>query len=231
MNDNIDIMDRLKNETRSLHDEAEAHPFQKSIVKAKLSRERYVAYLSAMFHVHRGLESCLCRAGQASPVVRDMEVDSRFRENLLRQDLHHFKVDADAVAEPDAVTELRRTLEDQTSKQPAALLGHLYVLEGSTNGSRFVARAVRRAYGLSGREGTRYLDPYGDQQPAEWARFKEQMRAARFSRAQADSIVEAAKMMFRGVMAVCDDLMEVPASHVSAVTLSEASPATSVSAN
>ena len=64
------------------------------------------------------------------------------------------------------------------SEQPMALLGILYVLEGSTNGSKFIARKVRPAYELPATgEGSAYLDPYGDVQPARWQEFKAAMDA------------------------------------------------------
>jgi heme oxygenase len=52
------------------------------------------------------------------------------------------------------------------------------VLEGSTNGSRHITRVIRKSYGFSGREGTAFLDPYGDAQPDRWAEFKRHLDAA-----------------------------------------------------
>jgi heme oxygenase len=63
----------------------------------------------------------------------------------------------------------RRRSVDQP---PAELLGAHYVLEGSGNGNRMMARGLRAAYGLQGQAGTRSMDPYGDGQPDRWQAFK-----------------------------------------------------------
>ncbi len=69
----------------------------------------------------------------------------------------------------------------ETGDDPLRLLGMHYVLEGSNNGSRFIARHVGRAYQLSTGPGLRYLDPYGDRQRAYWMDFKNAMGKFQFT--------------------------------------------------
>jgi heme oxygenase len=78
-----------------------------------------------------------------------------------------------------------------------------YVLEGSNNGNRFIARAIRKA--LPGAP-TRYLDPYGENQRPLWARFKADMEAVGFTPAEQDQIVLAAQEMFAAVGALSCEL-------------------------
>jgi heme oxygenase len=87
------------------------------------------------------------------------------------------------------------------------LLGALYVLEGSTNGGRFLARALRKSWGLD-KDGIAYFDPYGEEQPQKWASFRKKMDSASFDVAQQDAIVEMAKATFLAIAEVSDEAAE-----------------------
>jgi len=204
-------MDRLKAETASLHDEAEDHLFQRRLVRGELSRKGYVAYLEGMCQVHQTLEASLRDAATRDSIVSAFPAEPRFREDALRRDLAHFGAVAGDLSRSPAVESLCDTLRKTCQFDPTGLLGHLYVLEGSTNGSRFIARAVRRAYGLTGCDGTAYLDPHGEQQQAQWALFKEQMRRLDLSVDQKAGIVNAARDMFIAIMRISDELMDLEA--------------------
>ena len=205
----VDIMDRLKADTRELHDQAESHPFQSRLVKGELSRGGYCNYLNAMYHVHQALESELMEAGGSNPTVGEFPYESRFRVEAVRRDLAYFERDPSVLPVLEPVSDLCGQLNKTRLNAPCSLLGHLYVLEGSSNGTRFIARGVRRAYRLNGTDGTAYLDPYGDNHRSEWALFKVQMRALELSAATADQIVDGAKAMFSGITMISDALLEV----------------------
>ena len=85
---------------------------------------------------------------------------------------------------------------------PLLLLGTHYVLEGSMNGNRFMASAIRKAYGFEGAEGTRYLDPYGDEQRERWAEFKGVLDAYPFTEDERARIVEADLATFRAIIEI-----------------------------
>ena len=98
------------------------------------------------------------------------------------------------------------------SEQPMALLGILYVLEGSTNGSKFIARKVRPAYELPATgEGAAYLDPYGDVQPARWQEFKAAMDALNLPAADVAPMVVAAQETFDSIRELGAELLVSPA--------------------
>ncbi len=93
---------------------------------------------------------------------------------------------------------------DQAS--PEAIIGMLYVSEGSTNGGRFLVRGAARALGVdpASRTGVRHLDPYGDLKPARWAAFKAGLDAMEFTEAERDQIRVGADAMFEWVGAIAD---------------------------
>src|SRR5690606_5322893 len=94
--------------------------------------------------------------------------DHHFHTGSLEQDLRFYGVDPDTVEPTPGTERMNAYIDAVEEKDPAALLGIQYVFEGSTNGARFIARSIRMAYGLEDRDGTRYLDPYGDAQRANW---------------------------------------------------------------
>lgn len=201
-------MQRLKHETTLLHNLAESHPFQKNILKGRLSLAAYIQYLEQMHDLHSVLDSELRRlAREVLPFCGLVEAPE-YQQPYLARDLRFFGVDPAAITPLPATTDLCEAINNSVPLRPFMALGCHYVLEGSKNGSKFIARAIRDAFGLPGNEGTAYLDPYGPDQPARWAAFKVRMNALDLSEAQATQIIEGATLVFEGIMRICDDLIE-----------------------
>lgn len=196
---------RLKAANTELHQAAEHHPFQRAFAAGRLPREGYTAYLGQLLHVHRALEAELRRHRASLPALGAVLTDEQYQEPYLKEDLAHFGVND----EPPALASTRHVADKfrkASATSPIGLLGYHYVLEGSNNGSRFIAKGVRRAYGLEGAAGTRYLDPYGERQPQTWAKFKQDLDGAAVSPAEAEAIIAAAADMFRGISLISDEL-------------------------
>ena len=98
-------------------------------------------------------------------------------------------------------------IERAADEQPVTLLGMLYVMEGSTNGSKFIAAAIRKAYELTG-PGTTYLDPHGDLQKERWRTFKHDMDSVGFDEAESLAIINAAMGVFRCFINLSEELYE-----------------------
>jgi len=202
------IGDRLKEETKELHASAESHEFQRAFGSGKLPREGYVRYLSQMYLVHRALESKIKATQNSTPALSAVISDRNFRETDLESDLHYFGVDPVTVTPTKATSALIARFETAADENPDALLGYHYVLEGSNNGNTFIARGIRKAYNLSDTEGTRYLDPYGDQQRPMWMQYKQAMAGLTLTDEQADRIVESAKDLFRAIGQLSGELAQ-----------------------
>lgn len=195
----IGIMARLREETAGDHKLAESSAFERALVSGRLPQAAFVEYLAQRLLVHTVLERDVCELTERDERFRSVVTPDLLQEPNLRADLAFFAVDADEVEPRGAAQRLISDFELTRAARPSALLGFYYVLEGSKNGARFIARAVRLAYGLTAGEGTRYLDPHGDQQWPLWQAFRERMDAVTFSVDEADEIVAAAGRMFRGV--------------------------------
>ncbi len=204
------IMLKLKESTQSQHDATEDGAFNQELVKGNLPRERYVEMLAQLYLIHRALEGHLRRLAGNVPAIEAVVRDYQFQEPYLLADLAFFGRDAATIEALPATKQLISRINDIAAREPDGLLGMHYVFEGSNNGSKFISKAVRRAYNLADGDGTRYLDPYGENQRAHWQQFKDDMNAAGFTSSQIDAIVRTAGETFEGVIKLHGELNESP---------------------
>ena len=198
-------MQLLRDSTRAEHERAEHHAFQQEMFKGELSRDEYAAWLGQMYLVHHALEKALRRVGKDDEGIRTVVRDYQYQTPYLAEDLELFGVDPQSI-EPLPATERFIAAVEEGRDDPLLLLGLHYVLEGSNNGSRFIARHVAQAYQLAPGPGLRYLNPYGDKQREYWMTFKNDMGTLPFSEADNERLVEAAKQMYQTVAELSDDL-------------------------
>lgn len=196
------LMAELKQETSELHTRAERHPVQASLIRGQADRSVYVAYLSQLWHLHCALEGELAsRVGSATlaPVTPE-----QFRADLALEDLAALGAPGAEAAVP-LMAGLSAELALATD---AELLGMQYVLEGSTNGGRYIASAVRRGLGREGDQGVRYLDPYGDEQRARWGAFCGAVGRLGLSPGERAEAVAGAKRMFGLIIGMFDQMQD-----------------------
>ena len=98
-------------------------------------------------------------------------------------------------------------IEKTAAGDPAALLGFLYVMEGSTLGASMLRGPVATAYGLE-EKGLAYYTPYGRRPGPHWKAFRQRMNAAPLDTGQQQRVVDAAKLAFRRVGAMLCALYE-----------------------
>lgn len=190
-----DVMQTLRDRTWEKHKQAERHPFQHALATGRLPRELYALMAAQLMIVHRELFRALQRnrgIGAISAVVRD-DHDHAPR---CRRDAEHFGIDAASVRACAATAKFIEELEAASDNAPVSLLGALYVLEGATNGGKFIAKMVRRAYALQGVAGTESLDPYGEEQASRWEEFKQSMRGVAFEDGCVERMVAMANRTF-----------------------------------
>jgi heme oxygenase len=197
----------LRESTASHHRRAEQHEFQREFVRGTLPRELYVRWLGQLLQIHTALEAHLDRLVARQPAFQAVFDDTRRKVDPLRKDLAFLEAAADRPALP-AAGAMIAWMASLAETRLLALLGVFYVLEGSTNGSKFIARKVRPAYGLpADGSGTAYLDPYGDAQPARWQEFKAAMDALPLPAGELAPIVEAAQHTFDSIRELGAELL------------------------
>jgi heme oxygenase len=210
------IMDRLRKETRDLHDQAEQNRWQRRMVRGDLTRDDYARWLGQMFLAHRVLEREL-RSLPLDQYPYTAIRSEHFQEPYLRADLEHFAVDPETLEPLATTTALAARIEELAREHPLALLGFHYVLEGSNNGNRFIAKRLREVYGLEPGTGDRYLEPYGDRQPEVWKQFKADMGDGSLSPQDQDLLVESAREMFQAIHDISNELEATSDSGIPAV--------------
>ena len=199
------IMRRLKAETRDLHSHAESRSLQRAIASGSVDRDAFTSYLGQLYHVHRALEAALRESTDRYPEIAAVATAERMHLHDVERDLGFFEVDRDHIEAGEATASFVSQVEQTRESNPIALLGALYVLEGSTNGGRFLARTLRESWDLDG-EGLSYFDPYGEEQPQRWAAFKRDMDAAGFDADQENSILEMARTTFLAIAQIADEV-------------------------
>jgi heme oxygenase len=196
------IMDLLKDRTSEHHRRAEQQPLQQALVKGTATRDQYAAWLGQMMHIHTALEHAIEKytARERRLAVATAE---QFGHARLAADLRTLGIDPTSVTTSAATAAVCGQIRDAAAANPVTLLGFHYVLEGSKNGNRYIAMALRRGLGLTPGTGDTYLDPYGDEQRPKWAAFRASMGAQSYTEAETEAVIAAAGMMFDGVSAVC----------------------------
>ena len=201
------IMERLKAASEDLHRMAEGRDLQRLLVRGTLPRPLYETYLAQMHLVHTALEDRIREDTAKHPAFVVLR-DYHWREPQLRADLVFLGGEVAQIEPLPAVWALIEHIDREAADCPVALLGMLYVLEGSTNGSKFIARSIGKAYGLSAGPGLSYLDPHGDLQRDRWLTFKQDMNAVDLSENEKTRIIAAARATFQAVADLSDELME-----------------------
>ena len=204
-NAQMTIMERLKAETNDLHSHAESRTLQRTIASGEVGRDAFSAYLGQLYLVHKTLEEALEASLGKHPAITAVATADRMRVPDLLKDMEHWQMDHESIEARHATRRFADEIEKARGRDEVALLGALYVLEGSTNGGRFLARALRKSWDL-GDKGLSYFDPYGDEQPHRWAAFKRDMTEASFDPQQEDAMVEMAKKTFLAIAEVSDEV-------------------------
>lgn len=197
------VVERLRASTRDWHDALEATPFASAMIAGTLPVERYVGQLAAYRVVLEALEGELARVADPSSDAGDaVWSPDLVKLPLVERDLAYFAglgtvPGSWAAEEADAfAADIRQRAAD--SDLPA-LLGYLYVMEGSTLGALFLHPYVTAAYRLPGTDGVAYYTS-GDRD--RWARFTSRMNQALTAPEAQEQVIAAARIAYRHTAAI-----------------------------
>lgn len=201
---------RLKQATDTLHSQAERYPMQRALVTGQLDTAAYAALLAQLWLVHDALERAVQRViesdNPAGQTLSTVWQPGLAHADQVLEDLAYYQGTKESPT--PATAALVGHIDDLARTDPLGLLGLIYVLEGSLNGGRYIAAALRKTYGLSGTQGTRSLDPYSDEQPAIWQQWKRRLDSLTLKATDRDLIIACAQTMFQALTAIFDDLHE-----------------------
>jgi heme oxygenase len=206
----VPLSRQLREGTSQQHQAAEGGALQKALMAGALSRSAYAESLAQQWIVYRELESLLRSLSPKVASLRSLLGDEHCHAKDLAADLRHFGREPESAVANAATEAFLKKLRDTASSNPDALVGAFYVFEGSMNGGRHIARRVRQAYGLDAesREGTLSLDPYGADQPARWAAFKEGLDRLSLGGAGEAAVVAFAQATFKAIGDISNAVFE-----------------------
>lgn len=190
------VMERLRAGTRGAHDGLEDARFATAMTDGTLPLDRYVGQLAAYRGVLEALEDELSRT--TDPSVGSVWSDELRKLHLVDRDLNHFGDTGSALA-AEAGKDFARAVRDAAAADPRALLGFLYVMEGSTLGGTVLRPHVAKAYRLDSGDGVAY---YGSGDRERWARLTERMNAALTGPEAQEPVVAAAREAYRHTTAI-----------------------------
>lgn len=204
------LTQRLKAETQDLHDAAENHVFQRSLATGKLEPTALAAYLAQLRHIHARLDDLLQEHAAAHPSLAAAAERSTPHAPRIDRDLPVLG-QTGILPRPLAPTAaLLERLDTVARDRPIGLLGHHYVLEGSSNGNHFIAKVLAKRYGLTpGAPGLLYMDQHGDRQRPAWAAYKQAVDARPVTTDAAATVIAEARAMFEAVGAISVQLADL----------------------
>ena len=175
------LLERLKIETRDAHDRIEAAI---DLDRRIASREAYRDLLIRFYGCHRAWEG----AAAAKAPERAL-FERRRKTQLLVRDLESLGLKA------EDIIRLPQCRPLMPLPAPEAVLGSMYVVEGSTLGGAIIARDVENRLGLTAETGCAYFRSYGRDIAAMWRSFGAVLLEASSPEVD-DLIVESAQKTF-----------------------------------
>lgn len=195
---NTPMMQRLRDETQALHNELEHTQFSLDLVKRKLPLSRYVGQLLAYRVVLGALETQL--SSSTDPSTSAVWRAELAKVPLLERDLSFFgDQPARGNSGEKVANKFAERIHRYTNQDPAALLGILYVMEGSTLGAQYLVKHVRAAFNLVNGSGLEY---YSSGDRTRWHAFAARMNETITDRPQQRTVLNAANVCYREVGAI-----------------------------
>lgn len=200
------LADALKERTREAHARAEKHAVQARMVKGEVSRAEYAAWLGQMLPVWREVDAGLAALGSRDARVAAMVRPFHAHADRLVADLEFLGERGSGHPPLAATARFVALVRGAERSGGPALVGIWYVLEGSANGGRFIAKALSRALGIAGPEGLTSFDPHGEAQRERWQAWRAGLDAQVFDEAEREAIIAAATATFDAVWEVMEDM-------------------------
>lgn len=198
------LSSRLREATAEAHTVAERHPVQGRMARGAASREDYANWLEQMYHIWSAVDTSVVEAAARDERIRAMVQPFHTHAPRIISDLAFLgRTRAPSPASP-GTQQLVNFI--RSSGSSAAVVGPWYVMEGSNNGGRFLAKALGKALEIPGPAGLTSLDPHGEAQQPRWHAWRAALDSQSFTDAEQTAMIDAAGRTFAGLTPVFDDL-------------------------
>lgn len=184
--DATSFLQQLRSQTARSHQLIEQSESSQLLMSEHVTITHYAHYLKSMYGFVYGFEKI------AFPLLKHYEVlqlDDRRKSHLIQADLTMLH---DTAAEPYLKEELFNTHYQTT----AAILGGMYVLEGSTLGGQIINKHLATVLGHSVAGKTTYLTAYAGKTGSMWKIFLQLLGEAGSTIDNKDEIIDSAVNTF-----------------------------------
>lgn len=169
----MDILDKLREETKGAHDRLEAVALSDKIMDGSLQPDEYKKLIRVHYLVHRDLED-LFEKNDIQQHFPELQYKERKKMPLLIKDVEELSI-AEEKLRTSAVGQLPATGGARRGT-PYGLLGILYVMEGATLGGNVIVKSLRKNKHLSEMNGFHYFGCYGSETGKKWKCFLEVLK-------------------------------------------------------
>ena len=156
----IELRTQLRDATAPLHKQLDQQPLLVALLSKELPLADYQQLLGIYYSLYHQLEAAIKAYLSLQSIAFDYQ--PRYKTPLLLNDLKYWHI------KPEPLR-CQITLPDLNSL--GALLGLLYVLEGSTLGGQFIAQHLQLTYGYTRSTGSDFYSGYGEQTTTHWQSF------------------------------------------------------------
>lgn len=153
------LLESLRDATRAAHRCIDHHPLMAPLVRPDLSLTHYHFVLRVLASIHARLQPAHETALARLCPMATYRVSDRL--GWLVEDCAFFNLEY-LIESP---------LPVPLAPSPAALVGQIYVVEGSTLGGQVIARQLAQTLDLSDRTGARMFSGHGAETVARWQEF------------------------------------------------------------
>ncbi|MGL6076457.1 MAG: biliverdin-producing heme oxygenase [Fimbriiglobus sp.] len=191
----MSVADQIRQAIAPAHVAVEQTPFAQGMASGRITRTDYIAGLQQIAGLHEGMEAALIAAQASAAVAAFFAPETMCRGPVVRRDIAALGGIDDCETHP-TISTLIEQFDAWTSAKPHALLGALYVMEGSRMGSMVLARSLSKGLQLEPRPGTG-LDYHIEgiaTRPTDWKKFRESLANWPWTETETAEIVHAATL-------------------------------------
>jgi heme oxygenase len=141
----MSVMNLVRSAISASHFQIEQTAFSKGMLDGSMTATNYARGLVQLWYIHSILESC----ATLSPQIQGYFTKEMVRTDTIRRDLHAFGFDVASFEKMIETTEIIDQLKDWALECSYAILGCIYILEGSRMGSLMIAKPLGQTLGLA----------------------------------------------------------------------------------
>lgn len=200
----MEWIQRLRAQSRALHETAHALPFFHALWRHELPLESFVTQLRCLAVVHGALEKFLAAHGFNEPFCALLD-GHRPKLPLLLQDLELYRERwvPNVLPAVEGALRIADRILVLSQENTTALLGFFYTLEGSTQGGRVMEPHLRKNFSLPEGQGTSFFCCYGEATSARWHNFLDVLgHSLKDDEAAQETVITASEELFRALIDV-----------------------------